>query len=241
MRTIALLSALLLTACSADEAAPTDTAHAVKHGPDELGAKGDAPGDHATMQHRFDDPEKWAKVFDDPERDAWQKPADLVGALQIAPGATVADIGAGTGYFNPHLAKAVGPDGTVLAVDIEQSLVDHMAERAKKESTPQVKPQLGAMDDPKLPTDAVDLVLLVDTYHHIGDRIAYFGKVKEAMKDGGRLAIVDFKKDADIPVGPPPSHRLAEDKVQAELEKAGWTAKGSLDVLPYQYVLVFEK
>jgi len=196
-------------------------------------------GDHATVHHRFDDAEKWAKVFDDPERDAWQKPAELVAALQIAPASAVADIGAGTGYFNPHLARAVGPEGAVIAVDIEQSLVDHMTRRATTEQTPQVTARLGAPDDPKLAPGEVDLVLLVDTYHHIGERIDYFTRLAETLKPGGRLVVVDFIKDKDVPVGPKPSHRIAAAKVTAELAEAGWVASTPIDVLPYQYVLVF--
>ena len=198
-------------------------------------------GDHATVHHRFDDVNRWVGVFDDPARDAWQKPAELVAALALRPGDAVADIGAGTGYFNPHLAAAVGPGGTVIAVDIEPNLVLHMAARAKKDATPQVEPRLGQPDDPMLAAGEVDLILMVDTYHHISDRTAYFTRLHEAMQTpGGRLVIVDFVHDAQIPVGPPPDKRISTEQVTAELGAAGWEPVREDDaLLPYQYVRTF--
>lgn len=224
-----------------DESAPTANHPAQAHGaPGE--AHGDhgrshAGGDHATVDHSFSDAAKWSAVFDDPARDAWQKPAELVAALQIVPGSTVADIGAGTGYFNPHLSRAVGPAGRVIAVDIEASLVSWMADRAQKEGTTNVEARLGAADDPKLRPAEADLVLLVDTYHHIGERVAWFTRVRGAVKPGGRLVIVDFKP-GDIPIGPPEEMRIPEAQVVAELTQAGWTDGGGLDLLPYQFVRV---
>jgi len=197
-------------------------------------------GDHATVDHSFADAEKWSEIFDDPERDAWQKPAELVAALSLEPGSTVADIGAGTGYFNPHLSRAVGAEGAVIAVDIEQTLVDHMATRAERDGTANVQPRLGKADDPGLTAEEVDLVLLVDTYHHIDGRTAYFTRLKDSVKPGGRLVIVDFKP-GEIPVGPPEDHRIPEAKVVSELTEAGWTDGGSLEVLPYQFVRVMKK
>ena len=197
-------------------------------------------GDHATVDHHFDDPERWSRIFDDPARDAWQKPAALVAALDLATGMTVADIGAGTGYFNPHLSKAVGDQGRVIAVDISQGLVDWMTDRARKDGTPNVEVRLGQPDDPGLKPGEADVVLLVDTYHHIGSRVDYFTRLRDAVKPGGRLVVVDFKPGA-LPVGPPESHRIPEAKVVAELTEAGWADAGALDVLPYQFVRVVER
>jgi len=235
--------ALLMTLCgSLLGCGPSGHGHEPGDGGHAPHAKGDhaphAKGDHATVSHRFDDADKWAKVFDDPERDAWQKPAELVAALAIKPGSTVADIGAGTGYFNPHLAKVVGAQGAVIAVDIEQSLVDHMTERATREATPNVTARLGAVDDPKLSPGEVDLILLVDTYHHIDGRTAYFSALRKALRPGGRLAVVDFKP-GDLPVGPPPDHRIAQSKVVSELTASGWEQQPTKDLLPYQFVAVF--
>ena len=198
-------------------------------------------GDHATVTHRFDDVERWAGVFDDPARDAWQKPAELVAALGLQPGDVVADIGAGTGYFNPYLARAVGADGRVIAVDIEPNLVLHMAARAKKEATPQVEARLGLPGDPMLARGEVDLILIVDTFHHVSDRVAYFSALRGALRTpGGRLVVVDFLKEGEIPVGPPPAARIAADQVTAELGAAGWEPVDDHDaLLPYQYARTF--
>jgi predicted methyltransferase len=240
---------LSLIACGGAEPAPAPSPaqqaapvrHEGGHGEGGHGAALHAKGHHgddATVTHRFDDPAKWSQTFDDPARDAWQQPAKVLAALAIAPGMTVADIGAGTGYFNPHLAAAVGADGVVIASDVEPNLIAHMTERAKADGTPQVMPRLGEPSDPKLAPAEVDRVLLVDTYHHIDGRVDYFGRLKGALKPGGKLLIVDFKA-GDIPVGPPPDHRIPKDKVLAELGQAGWVLESDADVLPHQFVLVF--
>jgi SAM-dependent methyltransferase len=113
----------------------------------------------------------------------------------------------GTGYFSVRLAKAVGPKGRVLAIDIEPNLIEHMRERAAKAQLKQLVPVLAAPDDPKLPARAVDLVMIVDTWHHIDDRLHYLVKLASGMKSKGRVAVIDFKK-GDFPVGPPDAHKL---------------------------------
>ena len=192
----------------------------------------------ATIHHSFDDVAKWVQVFDDPGRDAWQKPDEVLRALGVAPGMTVADLGAGTGYFSEHLARAVGPAGRVLAIDVEPKLVDYMKERATKAGLVQLAPVLVPADDPQLPRSGVDLVLIVDTWHHIDDRVHYLAKLASGLKSGGRVAVVDFKK-GDFPVGPPDAHKLTADAVVAEFVAAGWRLATHWDQLAYQYVLVF--
>lgn len=177
-------------------------------------------------------------MFDDPERDAWQKPRELVKALALAPGQVVADIGAGTGYFAPHLAAAVGERGSVLAVDIEPNLVAHLRDRAEKEATPRVIPILASADNPRLPRGTVDLVLIVDTYHHIDDRQRYFSELHRNLTASGRVAIVDFK-EGELPVGPPPEHKLAKAKVVEEMAGVGYVLANDFDFLPHQYFLIF--
>ena len=217
-----LVAALLLAAL----AAPAEPSAPVDHGHD------------ATIKHSFDDVPKWVQVFDDPGRDAWQKPDAVIRALGVAAGMTVADLGAGTGYFSVPLAKVVGAEGRVLAIDVEPKLVDYMKERAAKASLPQMVPVLAQTDDPRLPARGVDLVLIVDTWHHIDDRLHYLAKVAAGLKPGGRVAVVDFKK-GDFPVGPPDAHKLTSDAVTAEFVAAGWTLASHWDELSYQYVLVF--
>lgn len=197
----------------------------------------DHHGDHATMTHRFEDPEKWAAVFDDPARDAWQRPADVVAAMQIRPGQRVADLGAGTGYLVPYLADAVGPEGRVIALDVESTLVDHMTTRFADRST--VEARLTPMDSASLQPGEVDHVVLLDVYHHLSDRKAYFTNLRASMRPGGQLTVVDFDPKAEGTRGSPPEHRIAPSQVTRELRDAGWLALPTEVDLPDQYVVRF--
>lgn len=190
----------------------------------------------APLVHRFEDPARWSKELDDPSRDAWQKPDEVVRAMAVAPGMTVADVGAGTGYFEGRLSAAVGAAGTVLAVDIEPKMVQWIADRAAREHWANVRAVLGEVADPKLPAGRFDRVLVVDTWHHIPDRVAYATKVRAALAPGGTLTIVEFTRDS--PRGPPPPHRIAPEALEAELRAAGFTPSRPAVTLPYQYVVV---
>jgi SAM-dependent methyltransferase len=189
-----------------------------------------------THHHRFGDADKWAKVFDDPARDAWQKPHQVIEALALSPDAAVADIGSGTGYFAARLAHFV-PQGRVYGVDTEPDMVKYLAERAKREGLANLVSLAGAQDDPRLPAK-VDLILMVDVYHHVADRENYFAKLRGSLKAGARLAIIDFREDA--PMGPPKTERVSPARVKAELAKAGYTPAKEHTFLPNQYFLVFE-
>jgi len=191
---------------------------------------------HSTHQHSFSNAERWAHVFDDPQRDAWQKPHEVIQALALAPDAIVADVGAGTGYFAVRLANML-PAGRVYAVDIEPDMVKYLAERARREKRDNMLAIAGAPDDPKLP-EKVDLILMVDVHHHIDERERYFRKLSAALKPGGRIAIIDFRPDA--PHGPPKAARIAADRVIAELTSAGYTLAQEHRFLPNQYFLVFK-
>jgi ubiquinone/menaquinone biosynthesis C-methylase UbiE len=187
------------------------------------------------LVHRFQSAEQWAKEFDDPARDAWQHPADVVAALKIAPGMTVADLGAGTGYFLPHLSRAVGDKGKVLGLDIEPDMVRYMKERAGREGLANVEARAVALDDPGLAAGSVDRVLIVDTWHHIDGRAAYAAKLRAALAPGGAVFVVDFKKDAHR--GPPPEHRLAPEQVMDELRQGGLAPEVIDASLPEQYIV----
>ena len=186
--------------------------------------------------HRFNDAQKWAQVFDDPARDAWQKPHEVISALQLAPDAAVADIGAGTGYFAARFSHMLAK-GRVYAVDLEPDMVKYLGERAKKENLANLTPVLGATDSPQIPAP-VDMVILVDVYHHIGERERYFGKLRDSLKPGGRLAIIDFRMDATM--GPGKAMRIAPESVKSELAKAGYALAEEHAFLPQQYFLVFK-
>jgi len=218
-RRAALVAALALL-CAAADVRPADVSH------------------DATSHQSFADTEHWKAVFDDPARAAWQKPEELVRALDVRPGTTVVDLGAGTGYFSRFLSAAVGPRGTVLAVDPEPNMVVQLRARAEREKTDNVVPILASPDNPRVPPGSADLILIVDTFHHIDDRLAYVRRLRSFLRPDGRVAIVDWQK-RDLPVGPPLGHKLAREQVVEEMVAAGWRLAAEPDVLPYQYVLVF--
>ena len=192
-----------------------------------------AHADH--MEHHFD-PNESAKRFDNPARDTWQLPDRVIATLNLKRGQIVADIGAGTGYFSVRLAKSDAAP-KVYAVDIEPSMVNYLRERAAKEGLNNVTTVLAAADQPNLP-EPVDLILIVDTYHHIGDRETYFRKLAKSIKPGGHVAIIDFNPDS--PEGPPREFRFPAEKFKSEMGAAGYKLAAQHDFLPRQQFLIFE-
>jgi ubiquinone/menaquinone biosynthesis C-methylase UbiE len=188
------------------------------------------------MHHRFDDPERYARSFDDPARDGWQMPDRVIEALRLEPDDRVADIGAGTGYFTVRLAGAV-PRGTVFAVDVEHAMLQHIEKRAADEKLANVRTVHAASTSPNLPAP-VDVVLIVDTYHHLPNRPAYFAALRKSLEPGGRVAIVDFRKDS--PEGPPPEFRFDAEQIVSEMKAAGYELAQRHDFLPRQHFLVFK-
>jgi cyclopropane fatty-acyl-phospholipid synthase-like methyltransferase len=193
-----------------------------------------AKPDH--MQHRFDDPAKFAKSFDDPKRDEWQMPSKVIEALGLKAGMSVADVGAGTGYFSMRLAR-VSPGLTVFAVDIEPKMIEHLTRRAAAEHLKNVVATLASPTSPLIPRP-VDVVLIVDTYHHIGNRVSYFRDLRASLTPGGRIAIVDFKKDS--PEGPPVEFRFTAEQIEAEMKLAGFVLAAKHDFLQRQHFLIFK-
>ncbi len=189
-----------------------------------------------THQHSFSGAQRWAHVFDDPKRDAWQKPHEVIQALQLEPDAVIADLGSGTGYFTVRLATMV-PEGRVYGVDVEPDMVKYLAERARREKRSNIVAIAGTPQDPRLP-EKVDLILLVDVYHHIDAREQYFRQLRASLKPGGRIAVIDFRMDS--PEGPPVAARIAPEQVVEELESAGYRLGRRHDFLPNQYFLIFE-
>ncbi len=190
------------------------------------------PGGH---EHAFRDAERWARVFDDPARDAWQKPEEVIRALGPAPDALVADTLPISGYFAVRLARAV-PQGRVYGADLEPDMVRYLAERGRREGLSNLTAVQAAPDDPRLPRP-VDLALIVNTYHHINDRPAYFRRLQQSLRPGGRVAIVDFLPDA--PLGPPRWARIPAAAVKEEMGQAGYGLVSEHTFLPHQYFLVF--
>jgi len=191
---------------------------------------------HETGHHSFGDAGQWAKKFDDPKRDVWQKPHEVIQALRLKPDAVIADIGAGTGYFAVRFAHMV-PKGRVFGVDTEPDMVKYLGERAKREGLNNLSAVAAEPDNPRLPAKA-DLVVLVDVYHHIDKREQYFRQLQQSLKPDARVAIIDFRMDS--PEGPPPAARIAADRVKKELQSAGYALVQEHRFLPNQYFLIFQ-
>ena len=189
--------------------------------------------------HGFSDAAHWAKIFESPERAKWQKPDQVVLALKLKPGQVVIDIGAGTGYFTRRFAQAVAPSGKAVGLDIEPDMVAYMQADAKKLGVKNYDARVVKSDDPELAPGSVDLVFFCDTLHHMDNRVAYFRKLAVALRPGGRVAVIDFKKKG-VPFGPPPEMRLSREQVIAEFRDAGFRLVAEFQFLPYQNFLEFE-
>ena len=194
---------------------------------------------HGGHNHAFTDPAERALKWNDPERDQWQHPEEIVAALNLTRGATVADLGAGTGYMIAFLSKAVGESGTVLALDASPEMIAYLTKRTPELGPAKIIPQQVGFDDPELQPDSFDAILTLDTWHHIQSREAYAKKVYEGLKIGGRFVVVDFTVDAET--GPPKSTRLAPEQVQKQLESAGFQVEIVPDSMPRHYMVVGKK
>ncbi len=208
-----------------------DHDHSKMH-PSEAG-KGVAAGGH--MDRHFDDAEQWAKQFDDPKRDQWQMPEKVIAALNLKHGQKVADIGAGTGYFTVRLAKS-SARLSVFAVDIEATMVEYLKKRAAKEGLQNITAIQASPDSPKLP-EPMDLIFIVDTYHHIPNREGYFRSLAASLKPLGRLAIIDWKRGG--PMGPPDAFRFNPEQIAKELAHSGFKLSKHHDFLPNQHFQIF--
>jgi cyclopropane fatty-acyl-phospholipid synthase-like methyltransferase len=205
----------------------------------EASANSDNSSMHASKQgyhHSFAGAQKWVKKFDDPARAKWQKPDEVIKALNIGATDKIADIGAGTGYFSLRIARAY-PHAKVYAADAEPSMTAYLKEQTKRESLPNHVAVKVQAKKAKLPT-MVNLVMVVDTYHHIDDRIVYFAALRKQLLPNGRIAIIDFT--AESPEGPPPEHRISRADLEDEMNKAGYSLLQDISLLPYQYFLIFK-
>ena len=177
-------------------------------------------------------------LLESPDRDDWQQPDQVMDALGISDGATVADIGAGGGWFTIRLASRVGPNGVVYAEDIQRQMIESIDRRVRREGLANVRTILGTPVDPALPAN-LDAVLMVDTYTQLPDPVALLRQIAAALAPNGRLGIVDFKTDGDGGPGPPLSDRVAVETVQTDAAKAGLKLRSHETFLRYQYLLIF--
>lgn len=176
--------------------------------------------------------------MNDPSRDAWQKPKEVVERLGIVPGARVADVGAGGGYFTWYLAEAVGTDGLTYAVEIDETGLDIIRKDMQARGVRNVVPILAEPMDPKLPA-LVDLVFSCDTYHHMKERVAYFRSLARYLKADGRVAILDFHPHGFFSglLG----HGTAAEEVRREMEAAGYRLIAAFDIIERQHFQVFAR
>lgn len=195
-------------------------------------------GDH-NHKHAFADPAERAKKWNDPERDKWQQPEEIVAVMALKPGATVADIGAGTGYMVAHLSKAVGQGGTVVAIDASAEMVEYLAKRSADLGPAKIVPHKVGPDDHELQTASMDGVLTLDTWHHVKGQEAYAKKVYKGLKQGGRFVVVEYEVESEI--GPPKEMRLEPAQVTKQLEEAGFRVEVVRESMPRHYMVVGHK
>jgi len=175
-----------------------------------------------------------------PEREAEEQPEKALDALQLKPGMTVADIGAGVGYMSLRMAKRVGPSGKVYANDLQPEMLAKLRENAAKAKITNVITVLGDVADPKLPANAMDLVLLVDVYHEFSAPQQMLRKIRETLKPDGRLVLLEYRaEDPNVPINP--EHKMTVTQVKAEIEAEGFVLQPVIETLPRQHILILTK
>lgn len=181
-----------------------------------------------------------APWLDRREREDEEDPDLAMRLIRVGRGSTVADIGAGSGYFTSRLARAVGAEGTVYAVDIQQGMLDLLKKTLARDRLANVIPVLGAVDDPRLPEASLDLVLMVDVYHEFSAPQTMLGHMKRALKPGGRLVLLEYRaEDPDVPILP--DHKMSKAQVKLELEHEGFRQQRVYDDLPRQHLFIFTR
>lgn len=174
------------------------------------------------------------------EREDEENPDLAMRLIRVARGSTVADLGAGSGYFTIRLAKAVGATGKVYAVDIQQGMLDLLQRAVTKEKLTNVTAVLGTADDPRLPPESLDLVLMVDVYHELSAPQTTLAHLMRALKPGGRLVLLEYRaEDPDVPILP--EHKMTKAMVKLEIEHEGFRQQRVYDDLPRQHLIVFTR
>jgi ubiquinone/menaquinone biosynthesis C-methylase UbiE len=181
-----------------------------------------------------------ADWLDRSERDLEENPDRAIDVLKLEKGSTVADVGAGSGYMTVKLAKKVGPQGKVYANDIQQGMLDLLSKRVTKSKLTNVSTVLGTQEDPKLPADTLDLVIMVDVYHELSQPQVMLRHIRDSLKPGGRLVLLEYRKeDPDIPIRP--EHKMSVADAKLEVEAEGFKLTKTNEDLPRQHILIFSK
>ena len=202
-------------------------------------AQNSALHDMQEMHRLHQDPKAYIALLDDPARDAYQNPHEVIAALNLKPGEVIADIGAGSGYFTFRLARHLEDAGRVYAVDVSPDMIVHLNRRIRDLQLKNVVTILAAPDDPLLADASIDRFFICDTWHHIGDHPRYLALLKKMLKPGGQVVMIDFKK-AQTPVGPPMEMRIDRADLVKEMETNGFRVAAEHTFLPHQYFLVFK-
>jgi SAM-dependent methyltransferase len=181
-----------------------------------------------------------APWLDREEREVEEQPTRALQIIRVEPGTTVADVGAGSGYFTARLARLVGPSGRVYASDIQPGMLELIRRRLAREKITNVTIVEGLPNDPRLPENAIDLVLMVDVYHELQDPQSVLRRIAESLRPDGRLVLIEYKgEDASIPILP--SHKMTVAQANIELEAEGFVLTTVNSTLPRQHVLIFTK
>lgn len=174
------------------------------------------------------------------EREIEERPQLVIDALEIKPGDTIADLGAGSGYYSFRIAPLVGERGTVLAIDVEPRMLRIVSERARRDGIKNVTTVLGTPSDPNLEPNSIDLLFMVDVYHELEFPFEVMIKVREALKPGGRVALIEYRAE-DPAVMIKPVHKMSERQVIRELTAAGFRHQKTVRTLPLQHLVLFQK
>lgn len=175
------------------------------------------------------------------DRNEQEPPDQVIRAMGLSDGDVVADIGCGTGYFSRPMARAVAPGGKVYGVDIQPEMLDFLEKIAEEFGVSNIEPVLGESDDPKLPPESVDWILLVDVYHEFQQPKAMLAKMREALKPDGKVALLEYRLEGDSAVHIKREHRMSPEQVMKEWQPAGFRLVAQHEFLPTQHFFVFEK
>lgn len=229
-----LIALLLSTGSNAPAGPPTPYETRAEHDPDGIGkfylgreiAHVMGPGGAPWLER--------------PARETEERPQLVIDALEIEPGQTIADLGAGSGYYTFRIAPLVGAKGHVLAIDVEPRMLRIISERARRGGVTNVTTVLGTPSDPNLEPDSIDLLFMVDVYHELEFPFEMMTKVREALKPGGRLALIEYRAE-DPAVRIKPVHKMSERQIVRELSAAGFRHQKTVRTLPLQHLVVFQK
>jgi arsenite methyltransferase len=194
--------------------------------------------DHHQMHQLHGDSKAYIGMLDDPERDAYQKPQEVLTALSIKPGEVIADIGAGSGYFTFRLAHHLGNQGKVYAIDVSPDMILHLNRRIRDLKASNVNSILADPDDPLLSERSVNRFFFSNSWHHIENHTKYLSLMKKMLKPGGEIIMIDFHKK-ELPIGPPMQMKIAREDLIKQMESNGFRLTKEHTFLPYQYFLVF--